>query len=75
VFTLKTIDGGGRQRAVINMHAAAITSVQSTYKGPYHKGYPTYAELLLTFTDIEPNYKDSYKNITNVTTSYTGSGR
>jgi len=35
----------------------ALTNVQPTWKGPYSNGYPTAAELTLTFKDLSPLFR------------------
>jgi len=64
-FSIKTKTGAGKSVDLVNIKAAALTSVQPTYSQPYIDGHPTRAELTLTFTDIEPlNRKKSFRNIT-----------
>jgi hypothetical protein len=52
------------------MQAAALTSVQATYKAPFVNGVPVWADLHLTFTDIEPLTTASFSN--NISTSTSG---
>ena len=54
VFQVRTKTGEGVPVNIINISAAALTSIQPTYSGPFIDGYPSKAELTLTFTDIEP---------------------
>jgi hypothetical protein len=39
-FTINTVTGGGKQIILCNMQAAALTSVQATYKAPFVNGVP-----------------------------------
>jgi len=65
VFNIRTVSGNGQILNIFNVRTAALTSVQPTYKSPFINGYPAYAELSLSFTDIEPYYKTSVnRNIT-----------
>ena len=69
-FTINTVTGGGKQIILCNMQAAALTSVQATYKAPFVNGVPVWADLHLTFTDIEPLTTASFSN--NISTSTSG---
>jgi len=48
VFTVKT--------NFIEYTHSALRSVQPTYREPYYDGYPTRADLTLTFTELSPLY-------------------
>jgi len=64
VFTLRTKTGSGTPLEIFNIKAAALTSVQPTYSPPYINGYPSRAEVTLTFSDIEPiNRSHTFRNI------------
>lgn len=52
---------GGRTVNLINMRHAVLTAVQPTFKAPYIHGHPASCELTLTFKDMEPLSKDSFK--------------
>jgi len=52
-------------RPLIDIKAAAITSIQPTYMQPYDKsGYPMRCELTVTFRNMEPIYSDTFKVFT-----------
>jgi hypothetical protein len=45
----------------IYIEYAALTNVQVTYEAPYIGGYPQKAECTLTFRDIRPLYRESWR--------------
>lgn len=64
VFQVRTKKGEGDYQDIINMRAAAISSIQPTYYHPYINGHPCRCELTVTFQDIEPISRDRTFNIT-----------
>jgi len=71
IFKVDTVLGSGRIVPLINIKNAALTSVQPTYQGPYINGYPSYCELTLSFTDMEPLAKNSFGDVPKVTVGNT----
>ena len=61
LFRLQTVTGSGVPVPVLSVDEAVITSVQPKYEQPYIGGFPSKAELTLTFKDMNVLYKDSYK--------------
>lgn len=61
LFQLQTKTGSGRNVPVLSVEEACITSIQPKYEQPYINGYPSKAELTITFKDMNVLYKDSYK--------------
>lgn len=72
VFNLRTVTGDGIPVNMFNVRAAALLSVQAVYKQPFIRGYPTSADLILGFIDIDPLYKTMYNKNIKTTTSSTG---
>lgn len=70
IFELSTVTGTGKSVDIITMKYAALRSVQPGFRGPYRSGYPSRCELTLTFVDMEPVYRDTFKKDRRVTTSY-----
>jgi hypothetical protein len=61
LFGLQTRTGAGVNVPVLTVPEAVITSVQPKYEGPYLEGYPSKAELTITFKDMNVLYESSYK--------------
>lgn len=59
VFGLQTRNGKGEAVRLVSTKAAVINSIQPTYKGPYINGYPSHANLDITFTVVQPTYRDT----------------
>jgi hypothetical protein len=59
IFTVRTKTSEG-YNSLIYMNNAALISVQPTWYGPYRNGYPSKCELLLSFRDMEPLYRNSF---------------
>ena len=64
VFQLQTKTGSGKLVPVLDVPEAVITSVQPKYEQPYINGYPSKAELTLTFKDMNVLFANSYKTST-----------
>lgn len=65
----------------IQMKNAALISVQTNWKQPYHKGYPSQATVTCSFKEIDPAYRSTFNvnskngNSSKVKTSSIGSPR
>lgn len=66
LFGLQTRTGAGANVPVLSVPEVCITSVQPKYEQPYIGGYPSKAELTITFKDMNTLYKDSYRDGSNV---------
>ena len=44
----------------IKIPNAALTAIQPIFRQPYRNGHPSICELNLTFTEIDPLYRDNY---------------
>lgn len=67
LFQIRTKLGtGGSYKDIVNIRAAAMSSIQPSYFNPYIEGFPTRCELTLTFIDVEPlnRGKSFNRNIT-----------
>jgi len=56
IFTVETVPDS----KFIKIPNAALTAIQPIFRQPYRDGHPTMCELNLTFTEIEPLYRDNY---------------
>jgi hypothetical protein len=61
VFSLQTKTGNGFNVPVLSVKDAVITSIQPKYEQPYISGYPSKAEMTITFKDLNVLFSDSYK--------------
>jgi hypothetical protein len=55
----------------LHVKNAVITAIQPTFKGPYRNGFPSVADLELTFMDLDPLYRDTFEKVEKVTISDT----
>lgn len=51
-----------RPKEFIRFSTLALTAVQPTYNAPYIAGYPSYAQVQLTFLDISPLYRSAIES-------------
>ena len=47
---------------IIQCRYAVLTAVQPSFHGPYKDGFPTSCSLVLSWTDLEPLYRSSFKS-------------
>jgi hypothetical protein len=66
LFSLQTRSGTGKDVPVVSVPEAVITSIQPKYEQPYIGGYPSKAELTITFKDANVLFRDSYKTSGNL---------
>lgn len=52
---------------------AALESILPTYQGPYRNGYPSYANVQLTFVELDPLYNTQFDTELNGTSDTTSS--
>jgi len=55
----------------LHVRNAVITAIQPTFKGPYRNGFPSVADLELTFMDLDPLYRDTFEEVSKVSISDT----
>ena len=62
VYSLQTYTGDNQPSNIISIKSAGIQSIQTTYDGPWIEGYPSKAQLDITFIDLNPLYRDLLVN-------------
>jgi hypothetical protein len=55
----------------LHVKNAVITAIQPTFKGPYRNGFPSTADLELTFMDLDPLYRTTFDKVSKVSISDT----
>jgi hypothetical protein len=65
VFSLQTYTGDNQPTDIISIKSVGIQSIQPTYDGPWIDGYPSKAQLDITFIDLNPLYRSLLLNETN----------
>lgn len=63
IFRVNTVIGSGKIVPLINIKNASLTAIQPNYQGPFINGYPSLAEVTLTFKDMEPLSRETFENI------------
>lgn len=69
IFSLQTYTGNNKPVDIISIKSVGIQTIQPTYDGPWIDGYPSKAQLDVTFIDLNPLYRgtlvhDRQKKIT-----------
>jgi len=62
VFSLQTYTGDNQPVDIISIKSVGIQSIQTTYDGPWLDGYPSKAQLDITFIDLNPLYRSTLLN-------------
>lgn len=60
IFKISAKTGDSAQTKFLFIEAAALISIQPTFKGPYQGGFPTYATVQLTFREIPPLFRENF---------------
>jgi len=63
IFKVDTVTGVGKIIPLINIEYAALTAVQPNFQAPYIEGYPSFCELTLTFKDMQPMSKETFRDV------------